>query len=110
MSGVRTKQSLSLPRQRLVELMQEINYGRIECLEVRGGEPVLDPAPRVLREWVFGKDNAPNRARTQGDFALKDHLIELFDLFDRERSLTVETLVLQNGLPVRMTVTGGVRA
>lgn len=29
------KRDLSEPRKRLIELMQEINYGRIESLEVR---------------------------------------------------------------------------
>lgn len=100
----RTKQSLSPARRRLVELMQEVNFGRIEGLYVRDGEPVLEHTPNVRRDIVFGKVNAPNPARGRDDFALKDQIVELFDLFDRERSVTVESLVVQNGLPVRMTV------
>lgn len=100
----RTKQSLSPARRRLVELMQELNFGRIEGLYVRDGEPVLEHTPNVLRDVVFGKVNAPNPARAKDDFALKEQLNELFDLFDRERSVTIESLVVQNGLPVRMTV------
>jgi len=99
-----TKRALSPARRRLVELMQEVNFGRIEGLRVKEAEPLLEPKPRVLREIVFGKLNAPNPARGRGDFALKEQLIELFDLFDREQSVTVESLVIQNGLPVRMTV------
>ena len=110
MTKTRTKKVLSPARQQLVEMMQEVNFGRIENLEVRDGEPVVAPGPRVLRDVVFGKDNAPNRARRWRDFALKEQVIELFDLFDRERSLRVERLVVQNGLPVRMTVAGVVRA
>ncbi len=53
--------------------------------------------------------NAPNPARGKGDFALKEQLNELFDLFDRERSVTVESLVVQNGLPTRMTVADSAR-
>lgn len=89
--------------------MQEVNFGRIAGLCVRDGEPVLEQAPKVLRDIVFGKTNAPNPARDRDDFALKEQLVELFDLFDRERSITVETLVVQNGLPVRMTVADSVR-
>jgi hypothetical protein len=99
-----TKRALSPARRRLVELMQEVNFGRIEGLRVKEAEPLLEPKPRVLREIVFGKVNAPNPARGRDDFALKEQLIELFDLFDREQSVTVESLVIQNGLPVRMTV------
>ena len=102
-----TKFALSPARRRLVEIMQEVNFGRIEGLHVHDGEPHFMPAPRVLRDIVFGKVNAPNAARTRDDFALKEQLIELFELFDRERSVTVESLVVQNGLPVRMTVADG---
>lgn len=105
----RTKRSLSPARQRLVELMQEIDFGRIEGLRVRNGEPVLETAPGVLRDIVFGKVNAPNPARDRYDFALKEQLVEMFDFFDRERSVTVERLVVQNGLPVRMTVANRAR-
>jgi hypothetical protein len=105
----RTKQSLSPARRRLVELMQELNFGRIERLRVHDGEPVLDPAPAVLRDVVFGKSNTPNPARAKDDFTLKEQVAELFDLFDRERSVTVESLVVQNGLPVRMTVADAAR-
>ena len=109
MSATRTKQSLSPARQQLVELMQEINFGKVESLQVRDGDPVFEPAPRVLRDFLLGKSNVPHRARARDDFVLKTEVIELFDLFDRERSATVESLVVQNGLPVRMTVADGAR-
>jgi hypothetical protein len=99
-----TKLSLSPARRWLVELMQDLNFGRLEKLHVRDGEPVLDPTPLVRREIVFGKNNTPNSARDKDDFALKEQLIELFDLFDQQGSVTVESLVIQHGLPVRMTV------
>ena len=85
-------------------MMQEINYGRIERLQVRDGEPVLDPPPTVLRLFVFGKDNGANVARTKDSFTLKKKVSELFEVFDRERSLSVQELMIDNGLPVRMTV------
>ena len=106
MTKTRTKKLLSPARQQLVELMQEVNFGRIEDLEVRDGEPVVATGPRIVRDIVFGKDNAPHRARRWGDFTLKEQVIEMFDVFDQERSLRVERLVVQNGLPVRMTVAG----
>ncbi len=110
MSANRTKKSLSPARQQLVELMQGINFGRVEALEVRAGEPVLEPAPRVLRDFLLGKSNAAHKARARHDFALKEQVLELFDLFDNEGSLRVESLVVNNGLPVRMTVAGAARA
>jgi hypothetical protein len=105
-----TKAALSPARQQLVELMQDVNYGRIEALEVRDGEPVLEPRPRVLRVILLGKDNAAHAARASADFALKEKVTDLFAVFDRERVLTVKELVIDNGLPVRMTVADGARA
>jgi hypothetical protein len=104
-----TKHSLSAARQHLVELFQEINFGRVEQLEVRDGEPVFEPPPRVFREVKFGRTNGPNPARGKDDFLLKDTVRELFELFDRERALLIENLDLQHGLPVRMTVAGGAK-
>jgi hypothetical protein len=104
MPNVVTKTNLTPARKRLIELMQEINYGRIEKLEVYGGEPVFDPPPTVLRLFLFGKDNGPNISRRKNGFALKKKVAELFEVFDRERSLSIQELMVDNGLPVRMTV------
>ena len=104
-----TKVSLTPARQRLVEVMQEIRYGRLEGLEVRDRDPVFEPPPRVVRQIVFGKDNGPHTARNQDGFALKRSVAELFDVFDRERSLSIQELVINDGLPVRMTVADTIR-
>lgn len=105
-----TKSDLTQPRQRLIELMQEINHGRIERFEVRNGEPVFDPPPTVLRLFLFGKDNGPNASRSSEDFVLKKNVAEMFEIFDREQSLWIEELVVADGLPVRMCVRKTVRA
>ena len=108
--NVMTKAALTPARRRLVELMQAINYGRIERLEVRDREPVFDPPPRAVRLVVFGKDNEPHASRGQNGFALKKKVAELFEMFDRERSFLILELVIDNGLPVRMTVADAIRS
>ena len=107
--GATTKAALTPVRRLLVELMQEVNFGRIERLEVRDWEPVLDPPPRVVRQIVFGKENGPNACRANDGFALKKKVAELFEIFDRERSLSIQELVIESGLPVRMTVADAIR-
>ncbi len=52
-----TKSSLSAVRRRLVEILQELNYGRIESLVIKGGEPQFEPAPRKVWEIKFGGEN-----------------------------------------------------
>ena len=99
-----SKQEISAPRRRLLELMQDVNFGRIEGLQVRDGEPVLDPMPTKLRLFLFGKDNKPNVSRVNDRFTLKKNVLELFEVFDRERSLSIQELMIDDGLPVRMIV------
>src|SRR3974377_2331901 len=99
MPNVETKEALSPARKRLVELMQEINYGRIEELQIRDGEPVFNPPPTVLRQYLFGKENGPNANRSADSFALKKKVAELFEIFDREPSLYIQELIIDNGLP-----------
>ena len=43
---------LSPGQRRLLRLFQAINFGRIEELEVRGGEPQISPLPRVFFEFI----------------------------------------------------------
>ena len=105
-----SKRSLSAPRRRLLELMQEINFGRIEGLAVRGGEPVLDPPPRVVREIKFGGENGPRRELGSDDFALKAQAVEFFAHLSRLGDGTVEILEIKHGLPFRMSVEEAVRA
>ena len=104
-----TKAVLTPARRRLVEMMQEVNYGRIEQLAIRDGEPVFDPPPRMVRQVVFGKANGANPRRATNSFALKKKVVELFEVFDRERSFLILELVIDNGLPVRMAVADGIR-
>jgi len=103
--SVPSKSELSHARRYLIDTMQEINFGRIEGLQVLDGEPRYFPtSPRKVREVVFGKANAPHPASSHEDYALKQQIVDLFELFDRERNLLIESLVVQNGLPVRMTI------
>ncbi len=110
MPDVVTKEALNPARRRLVELMQEVNFGRIENLQIRDGDPIFNPPPTVLRHYLFGRENGPNAYRTVDNFSLKKKLAELFDTFDRERSLSIQELIIDNGLPLRMTVADGVKA
>lgn len=104
-----TKSVLSPARQRFVESMQDLNFGRIEMFEVHNGEPVFVPESRFVREIVLGKMNAPNPARKKVDFVLRKEVRELLEVFDKWPRLLVETLWIQDGLPVRLAVTSGCR-
>jgi hypothetical protein len=97
--SVLTKSVLSPSRRQLVELCQRLNFGRIEHIEVRGGEPVLDPQPRVVREHKFCSDNGPRPESRRADCALKDQVADLMRLLDAVGDGVIETLTVKHGLP-----------
>lgn len=102
------KSQLSEARQRLLESMQRITFGRLEGLVVRAGEPVFDPPPRVVREFKPGSSNG-NRPEAQlPDFRLRKELAELFDYFSRVQNVTILSIEILHGLPFRVTVEEGV--
>lgn len=94
-----TKRALSPARQQLVELFQRLNFGRIENLEVRGGEPVFDPMPAVTREHKFGAENGPHREAARSDCQLKNQVLDLMHLLDDLGDGTITVLTVRYGLP-----------
>jgi hypothetical protein len=99
--------SLPPERQQLLKRMQEANFGRFESLVIRGGQPVLDPPPRLIREIKFGGENGPRPEVAIEDFALKAHVIDLFCRFDELNNGVIDVLEIKHGLPFRMIITGG---
>jgi hypothetical protein len=92
---------------RLVELMQSVNFGRIEGLVVRDGGPVFNPRPRVVREIKFGAENGPRPETARIDFSLKTEVRELFAQLEALGNAVVGCIEVKHGLPFRMTVVEG---
>ena len=99
-----SKSSVSPSRARLIESMQKLGYGTIECLIVRDGEPVLDPPPSLTRDVKFGVESGPGRESDLDDFALKGQVCDLLDHLDSLGNATIRRLEVQDGLPFRMQV------
>jgi len=104
MTNVATKASLPPAGRRLVELMQGINFGRIEGLIVRSGEPVLDPPPHDVRKFKFCAENGPRPEATIEDFLLKAEVRDLFVQLQVLGNATIPVLHVKHGLPFCMEV------
>lgn len=98
------KTDLSAGRRRLVDMMQEVNFGRIHQLQVRDGEPAFTPMTRVERQIKFGGENQPRPEATLDDFELKRNVVELFESFERLGNGIIKQLEIKGGLPFGMTV------
>jgi len=94
---ISTKSSLSQPRQRLIELFQNVNFGKVD-LRICGGEPIFDPHPRVVETRKLAAENGPRSESNLEDFSLKQSLIELFQTMDEVNDGTV-LITLKHGLP-----------
>jgi hypothetical protein len=100
------KSHLSAPRQQLLALCQRLHFGRIEHLPGRGGEPVLDPPPRAIREVKFGGANDPHPAAGRADFRLKAQVVDLLALLDAVGDGTIPVVTIKHGLPFHAEVAG----
>lgn len=96
--------SLSPARRRLLDLLREIRCGKVIHLQVRGGEPVFDPPPRVLRRLKFPGENGPLLPTSR--FTLKKHHTDFLALLDALGDGTIESLSVQDGLPLSAEVAG----
>jgi len=104
------KGSLSPRRRAIIELMQRINFGHIEGLVVRGGEPVFDPPPRVIRTWKSGGDNGPRPQARSADFGLKRDVVEFFGYIERLGDGVVRRIEIRHGLPFHMEIEETIQA
>jgi hypothetical protein len=99
-----TKSSLSPAQARLFELLQGLNFGRVEGLRVRAGEPIFDPPPRVIQTVKLGLDNGPRPERSYGDFRLKHQVVEMLDIVSSLGDGEVRSIDVRHGLAYCMEI------
>ena len=104
MNDPMTKASLSAPRRRLLETMQRLNFGRVEDLGIRNGEPMFSPAPRIIQDIKLGGENGPRPELGAADFVLKTQVTEFFDHLTRVGDGSVETIEVKHGLPFKLVI------
>jgi len=95
---------LSAPSQRLLRLFQMINFGRLEELEIRDGEPVFSPAPRIFLELKLDVEDRPRPESGIERFPLRNQVGRFFTQLAHLRDGTVECIEIRHGLPFRMVV------
>jgi len=95
---------LSAPERTLVRILQSINFGSIEMLVVRGGEPVFSPEPTVLVEVKLDAERAPRPERDIADFELRTEIIRLLAQIELLGDGSVERIEVRHGIPWRMVI------
>lgn len=98
------KSDLSVPHQKLVELMQSINFGSISNFLVTDGYPHFTLETVIEREIRLSAPKETRPELAKDDFVLKQEIMHLFDAFERIKNGSVCLLEIKHGLPflVRM--------
>ena len=98
-------QHLSPAQRSLVDLMHVHQFGRIENMPVRDGQPVLDCNMKVVRVARLGSEHDRMKAVAGNEFELKKHVRDLFEELDRLQAGTVISLEFRHGLPFLLETT-----
>lgn len=94
----------SASHEQLVALIRQIGFGRIEFLHITGGQPVLDPLPRIVREIKFGSEISPSAPVGRSNSVPKRQVQELLDLMREIENGMIDVLEVRHGLPFRVVL------
>jgi hypothetical protein len=97
---------LSASRQALVRLCQATNFGQIQHLEIRDGDPVLSPPPLVLIDVKLDADEAPRPESDLPDFELSKEVRRLIGQLHELATGIIEHIEVRAGIPRRLVFRG----
>jgi hypothetical protein len=102
--GTLRTQDLSTGQRSLLELMRA-QFGRIENMPVRAGEPILNSDLRVVRVARLGGGSDPGNVTRTDVFELKRQVRDLFDELERVQDGMVILLEFRHGLSFLLETT-----
>lgn len=97
------KKSIALGNQMLIEKMQEINFGRIEKINVQNGEAFFSDESVIMKEFKPGADNRSRPEKYLDDFILKAQQEELIRFIKNMPTGQINSIEVKHGLPFRIT-------
>lgn len=99
-----TKSSVPSPARQLIELIQLLNFGRIENLNVRQGSPEFEPPPRVIKMLKLGGQDGSREEATLTDFQLKQPVVDLLRTMNEIGDGRILVIEVRHGLPITVEV------
>jgi hypothetical protein len=88
----RTTKDLTAVQRCLLEIVRQNQFGRIENVPIRGGQPVVDRGATVVRVTRLGGQSEQTKLPDNNEFELKQAFVDLFH----------ELALIQNGMVVRL--------
>lgn len=94
------KNELSISQQKLLELMRQVGYGRINNLTVENGEPVLCLESSIERDLKLEAEDI--RIKMTDDSQLKKKIIKCFDRLGEIEDGFIRKIEIRGGLPIQI--------
>jgi len=85
-----TKGSLTPGQRRALEIIEQLDFARIEGLTIRDGEPCYEKPPRIVEKIKLDSDSEHCPAPSNPDFVLSKDFVRLFEQFRRLRDCVVD--------------------
>jgi hypothetical protein len=104
-----TRTSLTEPEKRLARIFHRIQFGRIEGMLFRDGEPAFDPLPRIFRKIKLGAGDNIGTADYSEDSLLRPQEVDLFNRLRKLEDGKLDFLEVHNGLPSLMKIEEQIR-
>ncbi len=97
-----TYSDLHEDQQRLVRMMQWLNFGKIENLHIRGGLPNWDVSPTFRRNVKMDGEGMPRHEMDTRDFFLKDCHMVVWAYLEYIQDGVIDYIDVKHGLPFLM--------
>jgi hypothetical protein len=101
MKGPISATDLSANELSFVTAMQSIQFGWLECLQIRHGELVLDPSPLMIRDVKFCA-SASNEHPALPSAAMRPQVAEFFGYVRKIEAGEIRKLHIRHGIPFAM--------
>jgi hypothetical protein len=85
-----------------LETLRTLGFGRVEHLQVRDGEMVLDPQPTVVRELKLGAPQWTPVEPKEAEYELKRGAADFFKFVRSMECGEIRALEVRRGLPSLM--------
>lgn len=104
---LRTTRDLTADQLRLVLIMRDYQFGRVENMSVREGQPVLDHDVKIVRVARLTGDAGTTDSIGAGEFELKRAVRDLFAELTQLQNGKVIRLEFKHGLPFLLELAEG---
>ncbi len=95
---------LSGSKQKLIRIVQTINYGSILNLTVINGELNFDPGPEVLIDIRLDEEVLPRPETNLNEFSLGVEVCRLLAQIEVLQNGSIERIIVHAGVPRRVTL------